>query len=45
MLILLPQPDDYVEYMAGLHREIWQGIDTTAYLNEERAAWTTSTDD
>ena len=45
MLILLPQPDDYVEYMAGIHREIWQGIDTTAYLNEERAAWTTSTDD
>lgn len=44
LLILLPQPDDYVEYMAGLHREIWQGIDTAAYLNEERAAWTTSTD-
>jgi AbrB family looped-hinge helix DNA binding protein len=45
MLILLPQPTDYVSYMAGLHREIWQGIDTTAYLNEERAAWTTSGDD
>ncbi len=45
MLILLPQPADYVSYMSGLHREIWQGIDTTAYLNEERAAWTTSEDE
>lgn len=42
MLILLPQPQDFVSYMAGLHREVWQGIDTTAYLNEERASWTTS---
>jgi AbrB family looped-hinge helix DNA binding protein len=42
MIILMPQPQDFVSYMAGLHREIWQGIDTTAYLNEERAAWVTS---
>jgi AbrB family looped-hinge helix DNA binding protein len=39
MIILLPQPDDYVSHMAGLYQEIWQGIDTTNYLNEERAAW------
>ncbi len=39
MLILLPQPADYVRQLAGLHREIWQGVDTVAYLNEERAAW------
>lgn len=45
MLILLPQPEDYVGYLDGLHREIWQGLDTTAYLNEERAAWKTSPDD
>ena len=42
LLILLPQPEDYAGYMAGLHREIWEGINTTAYLNEERATWTTS---
>lgn len=39
LLILLPQPADYVRYLAGLHREIWQSIDTTAYLDAERAAW------
>lgn len=42
MIILLPQPQNYVEAMRGLHKEVWQGIDTTAYLNEERAAWSTS---
>ena len=40
--MLLPQPEDYVRYMAGLHREIWEGIDTNGYLNEERAPWSTS---
>lgn len=44
MLILLPQPADYVHYLAGLHREIWQDIDTTVYLNEEREAWQESND-
>lgn len=42
MLILLPQPQDYARSMAGLHREVWAGIDTAAYLNEERATWMTS---
>ena len=40
LLILLPQPQDYVGRLAGLHREIWDGIDTTRYLQEERDAWT-----
>lgn len=42
MLILLPQTEDYARHMAGLHREIWEEIDTTVYLNEERATWATS---
>jgi looped-hinge helix DNA binding domain, AbrB family len=28
MIILLPEPKDYAERLAGLHREIWQGVDT-----------------
>ena len=36
MIVLLPQPQDYVEYLAGLHGEIWQGMDTAAYLEQER---------
>ncbi len=42
LLILLPQPQDYAAHMAGLHREVWAGLDTTAYLREERDAWDAS---
>ena len=45
LLILLPQPENYTTHMAGLHREVWQGLDTTAYLQEERDAWGTSAND
>jgi AbrB family looped-hinge helix DNA binding protein len=38
MIILLPEPKDYVEHLAGLHKEIWQGVDTTEYLEQERDA-------
>ena len=41
MLVLIPQPEDYVAAMAGLHREVWEGVDADAYLNEERDAWQT----
>jgi len=36
MIVLLPQPHSYVEHLAGLHQEIWQALDTTAYLDRER---------
>ncbi len=36
VLILIPQPENYVQRLAGLHREVWEGVDTTAYLREER---------
>lgn len=35
----LPQPEDYVSKLAGLHKEVWQDIDTDAYLKQERDAW------
>jgi len=30
---------DYTAHLAGLHYEIWDGIDTEAYLQRERDAW------
>jgi AbrB family looped-hinge helix DNA binding protein len=45
LLILIPQPQDYVAHLAGLHREVWADLDTTAYLEEEREAWKTSESD
>lgn len=44
LLILLPCPEDYAARLASLHREIWAGLDTTAYLRQEREAWTSSHD-
>ena len=37
--VVLPQPADYVDKLAGLHKEVWQGIDTDTYLKQERDAW------
>lgn len=30
---------DHTAHLAGLHREVWDGVDTDAYLQEEREAW------
>lgn len=30
---------DYTTHLAGLHQEVWDGIDTDAYLQQERDAW------
>lgn len=39
VMVLIPQPTDFAKHMAGLHREVWKGIDTTEYLQQERASW------
>ncbi len=45
LLILLPEPRDYVARLEGLHPEVWHDLDTDAYLQEERESWDTSTSD
>jgi AbrB family looped-hinge helix DNA binding protein len=42
MLILLPQPQNYTTQLQGLHREIWEGVDTNEHISGERAAWDAS---
>lgn len=39
MIVLIPEPEDYAAYLAGLYQDIWQGVNTKIYLNEERNAW------
>jgi len=29
----------YTTHLAGLHRDVWNGIDTDTYLQQERDAW------
>jgi AbrB family looped-hinge helix DNA binding protein len=38
MIILLPQPENYTQHLAGLHYEIWEGIDAQKYIDEERSS-------
>jgi AbrB family looped-hinge helix DNA binding protein len=42
MMILIPLPTNYVDALAGRHREIWANVDSEAYLHQEREAWTNS---
>ena len=45
VIVLIPQPKRYTEYLQGLHGEIWKGVDVEKYLNGERGAWTNSASD
>ena len=40
LLILMPEPKNYTEQLAGLHREIWEK--SAEYINGEREAWNDS---
>ena len=42
MILLLPQPRRYAEALAGLHREIWEGVDIQQLVDKERGAWDAS---
>jgi AbrB family looped-hinge helix DNA binding protein len=39
MILLVPVPGDITEYLAGLHKDIWRGVDAVTYLREERGSW------
>lgn len=39
VVIMIPRPQSHAQAMAGLHREIWRGVDTDAYLRQEREEW------
>jgi len=35
-ILLMPEPKDWAEALAGLHKEIWEGIDPVEYVRGER---------
>ena len=39
LITMLPLPPQNVNYLSGLHKEIWAGIDANEYIREERASW------
>ena len=38
-IIMQPRPRRYSEYMQGLGKEVWGGIEATEYVKREREAW------
>jgi len=38
-IIMQPRPRRYSEYMQGLGKEVWGGIEATEYVKREREVW------
>ena len=38
-IVLIPHPESYTQIMAGLHKEIWEGVDAQKHVDEERGSW------
>jgi len=39
MIVMIPEPEDYLKALRGPHKEVWEGIDTDEYLRREKDAW------
>lgn len=38
-IVLLKEPEDWVEYTSGLFRDVWADVDVDEYIRQEREAW------
>jgi len=38
-IVMQLRPRRYSEYMQGLGKEVWRGIEATEYVRKEREAW------
>ncbi|MCD6231859.1 AbrB/MazE/SpoVT family DNA-binding domain-containing protein [Candidatus Aerophobetes bacterium] len=38
-VVMRPRPKNYTNYMLGLGKKVWQGIDATDYVRKERESW------
>ena len=39
VIIILPQPKSFTEFMFGLGRSAWEKTDPRSYVRKERAPW------
>ena len=37
-ILLMREPDDYAAALAGLHADVWSGVDPQEYIRREREA-------
>ena len=38
-IIILPRPESFTEFMIGLGKGTWKGVDPKAYIKKERGSW------
>lgn len=38
-LTLRPEPKSWADYMSGLGKDLWQGVDVDEYVKKERDSW------
>jgi len=38
-IVLRPRPKSYTNYMLGLGKKMWEGVDATEYVSKERESW------
>jgi AbrB family looped-hinge helix DNA binding protein len=39
LILLMPQPQNYTDHLAGLHKEIWGDEDGQSIVDREREEW------
>jgi AbrB family looped-hinge helix DNA binding protein len=39
VIFILPKPTSFTEFMIGLGKEVWKGVDPQAYVKKERESW------
>jgi len=39
VIVIFPQPKSFTEFMIGLGKDVWKGIDPKTYVKKERADW------
>jgi len=39
VIFILPMPTSFTEFMMGLGKNVWKGVDPKVYVNKERGSW------
>jgi bifunctional DNA-binding transcriptional regulator/antitoxin component of YhaV-PrlF toxin-antitoxin module len=39
VIFILPRPSSFTEFMIGLGKEAWKGVDPKGYVKKERETW------
>ena len=38
-IVMRVRPESFTDYAQGLHKDVWEGVEPTEYVEEERSRW------